>query len=60
MAAVGELPIFMRIGNSEEHRIGTFHIIVDQQGEVTTTLGGHDLAQLLRQAADEIDSAQGT
>jgi hypothetical protein len=51
MATVGKLPVYMRIGNSAEHEVGTIEVdLIDGQFTPET-----NFAALLRAAADQID-----
>jgi hypothetical protein len=50
-ATVGRLPVYMRIGNSAEHEVGTIEVdLIDGQVTPETNLAG-----LFRAAADQID-----
>lgn len=51
MASIGKLPVYMRIGDSEECEVGTVELdLID--GQITTRA---NLAGLLRAAADQIE-----
>lgn len=53
MAAMANLPVFMRLGSGNEHQIGSIDLDVD--GEGWLTFDRASLAAALRQLADEVD-----
>lgn len=53
MAAAVNLPVYMRIGATEECHIGDVEIDVD--GDGTIEFGRPELAAMMRAAADEIE-----
>lgn len=54
MAAMINLPVFIRVGSTPEIRLGDF--TVDVNGDGTLCYGRPELAALLRAAADEVEN----
>ncbi len=54
MAALFEVPIFMRVGDNAEHHIGSLQVDVTVDGQAPPISRG-DLATMLREVADEVE-----
>jgi hypothetical protein len=54
MAAAINLPVYMRLGNTDECHIGDVEI--DVNGDGTLQWGRQEMAAMLRAAADEIEN----
>lgn len=55
---LGSVPVFLRIGDGAKHKIGTITPEVgDLDADGTPFVTVHAVAELLRRAADEMESA---
>lgn len=53
MSATVSVPVFLRVGDSDEQRVGEIEINVSDGG-----ITGHDIAEFLRAAADAYEHSE--